>query len=224
MAGSASAESATAAAIRKLKELIFTGELVAGSSHLESELAERLGMSRTPVREATIALAANGLLEVRPRKGARIVAVSVQDMAEIYEILTELESLAVYRAAQASYSKSDLELLFGCIDAMDEALSIADRKAWAQADEAFHTELVRLGGSRRIQDIVSNVNDQVRRARSVTLNLRPLPTRSNRDHRKLCRAILKGDACAAHELHRKHRKATGKLLTGLLAVSGLKQV
>ena len=84
----------TTQAMEQIRQLIFDGELAAGSDHLESELAERLGMSRTPVREATLMLAQQGLLEVRPRKGVRISALSLKDMEEIYSILTELESLS----------------------------------------------------------------------------------------------------------------------------------
>jgi DNA-binding GntR family transcriptional regulator len=90
----------TQRAINELRHLIFTGALPAGSDHLESELAERLGMSRTPVREAALTLDGQGLLEMRPRKGVRILPVSVEDMGEIYDVLTELESLAAEQAAK----------------------------------------------------------------------------------------------------------------------------
>jgi len=94
-------QSATHTAMHKIRQLIFSGDLVADSNHLETELATRLGMSRTAVREATLILQAQGLLEVQPRKGIKIKAISVQDMAEIYEVLTELECLAAKRAAES---------------------------------------------------------------------------------------------------------------------------
>ena len=70
-------------------------------------------MSRTPVREATLILESQGLLEVRPRKGVRISALSADDMREIYEVLTELESLAASLAAEAHYSEEQLAKLEG---------------------------------------------------------------------------------------------------------------
>ncbi len=215
---------ASVVAMNKIKELIFTGELTADSNHLESELAERLGMSRTPIREATIMLEAHGLLEVQPRKGIRIKAISVQDMADIYEILTELESLAAKRAAARKPSKTELQGLLDAIDEMDTALAAEDREAWAKADEDFHRELVRLGGNRHIVDMVKVVTDQVRRARSITLHMRPLPTKSNKDHRQLCTAILKGNGDKAQEIHRRHRQNASELLISLLNNSGLKRV
>ena len=87
-------KSNTQQAQERLRDLIFDGDLAAGTDHLETELADRLGLSRTPIREALVALEAQGLVDIRPRKGVRIRPVSPSDMAEIYDILTELEALA----------------------------------------------------------------------------------------------------------------------------------
>ncbi len=215
-------KTSTALAVERLKSMILSGELSAHSDHLESELAERLGMSRTPVREATLVLQGMGLLDVRPRKGVRIKPVTVEDMNEVYEILTELESLAAARAAKAGYSRDDLSILEETIMGMEHALEAEDRTAWAAADEAFHTELVRLGGNQRVAEIVRTFNDQVRRARTATLHARPLPVTSNEDHRALFEAILDGDDKRARELHRQHRIRARELLTGVLEKLGLR--
>ncbi|MEM9129801.1 MAG: GntR family transcriptional regulator, partial [Pseudomonadota bacterium] len=155
-------------ALQELRERIFNGDLPAGSDHLESELADLLNMSRTPVREAVLMLESQGLLELRPRKGVRILPVSPEDMSEIYDVLTELESLAAERAAKARYSSDDLSGLARAIDDMDVALASSDLEAWAAADDRFHSELVRVGGNSRIMAIVSMMIDQVRRARNTT--------------------------------------------------------
>ncbi len=211
-------------AVEDIRELIFSGELAAGSDHLETELAERLGMSRTPVREATLILETQGLLEVRPRRGVRISALSPQDMHEIYEVLTELESLAAYRAANRNYSTTELSRLASSIADMEASVAADDREGWARGDAAFHEELVRLGGNSRIEAIVSNFNDQVRRARAMTLQMRPMPTKSNEDHRALYEAIVRGDGEAARRIHWKHRTEAREMLTGLLERHGLKHV
>lgn len=218
------APTATLTAVEELKKQIFSGELPADSNHFEAELASRLGMSRTPVREATLMLEAHGLLEVIPRKGVRIKAFSVEDMSDIYEILIELESLAAKRAAHNQYADAELNTLAKHINAMEAALAKSNRIAWAQADEGFHFELVRLGGNQRILDIVAMYSDQVRRARAYTLHMRPLPTQSNEDHRALYGAIKKGDANGAFRKHRKHRQQTAKLIIKLLKQSGLKRL
>jgi DNA-binding GntR family transcriptional regulator len=211
------AKSNTLRAHDDLRDLIFSGALASGTDHLESELATRLGMSRTPVREATLMLEAQGLLEVRPRKGVRILSLSVSDMQEIYEVLTELESLAAGRAAARSLSDADLGVLRQSITDMDKALAAENREEWAAADHAFHTELVRLGGNSRVINIVSMMADQVHRARAMTLNLRPAPTRSNDDHRAVYDAIRRGDTEAAARIHRAHRTYASDMLTKLLA-------
>jgi DNA-binding GntR family transcriptional regulator len=214
----------TTQAMEQIRQLIFDGELAAGSDHLESELADRLGMSRTPVREATLMLAQQGLLEVRPRKGVRIATLSLKDMEEIYAILTELESLAAEEAAEKGYSEKDLAALKQSIEAMEEALKREDRESWAIADDAFHTELVRLGGNSRVQSIVSMMSNQVRRARAMTLYIRPLPVKSNEDHRAVFDAIRKGDAAAARERHHSHRQDAREVLIELLKKHRLFQI
>ena len=77
-------------ALSALREMIFSGQLAPGSDHLETELAEQLGMSRTPVREAALMLQAQGLVDVRPRRGIRERTVSAQDKRDIYDILTRI--------------------------------------------------------------------------------------------------------------------------------------
>jgi len=137
-------------------------------------------------------------------------------MAEIYDVLTELESLAAFNAAQQSYSSTDLAQLSTAIDKMDMALATDDRQAWADADEAFHTELVRLGQNSRVQMIVAMMSDQTRRARSVTLFMRPKPTKSNEDHRGVLDAISKGQPETARQLHSAHRRSAKEILIDLL--------
>lgn len=207
-----------------LRELIFSGALAPGTDHLETELAERLGMSRTPVREAVLVLEGQGLLEVRPRKGVRISPISPADMREIYEVLTALESMAAEKAARAGYTDDDLADLKGAIDDMNAALAEDDRAAWALADERFHRELVRLGRNERVSEIFDRLSDQVRRAKAMTLYVRPLPVKSNEDHRTVCEAIRNGDAELARETHHRHREQACEVIVELLNRFGLSQL
>ncbi|MEX3017573.1 GntR family transcriptional regulator [Gymnodinialimonas hymeniacidonis] len=203
-------------ALNELREKIFAGELAAGSDHLESELADLLNMSRTPIREAVLTLESQGLLELRPRKGVRISPLSPEDMAEIYDVLTELESLAAERAASAGHDEAELQELAIAISDMDVALASSDLEAWAEADDRFHQELVRLGGNSRIVMIVNMMSDQVRRARATTLFMRPVPTKSNEDHRKVYQAIAEGDFEMARNTHREHRQHAKRIIVELL--------
>jgi len=181
-------------------------------------------MSRTPVREATLILQAQGLLEVKPRHGVRILSLSPGDMSEIYEILTELESLAAELAAGKNLPDSEFLVAEKAIIDMDEALKENDREAWAIADEAFHRELGRLGGNQRIVNILEMFNDQVRRARYLTLHLRPTPSKSNKAHRDVLGAIRRGDSDKARKLHKEHRMQSKLMLVELLDKYGLHHV
>ncbi len=196
--------------------MVLEGVLPAGSSHLESELASTLGMSRTPVREATLLLEAQGLLEVRPRHGVTVLPVSAHDMEEIYQILTELEGLAAELAARRKHPDPEFAAAEEAIVQMDKALKHNDREAWAVADEQFHNELIRLSGNLRIASIVQMYNDQVRRVRAVTLYMRPAPKKSNSDHRDVLTAIRSGHSKKARQIHTEHRVQAGKLLVGIL--------
>ena len=93
-------------AYRALKDLILSNELPAGSQLLEQEAALRLGMSRTPVREAMIRLEQDGVVEIRPRHGMRVLPVSAADMREIYDVLTSLEATAAEMVAPAESEAS----------------------------------------------------------------------------------------------------------------------
>lgn len=217
-------QSNTRRAIHALREMIFAGDLPAGSDHLESELAEHLGMSRTPIREAALTLEGQGLLEMRPRKGVRILPVSPSDMQEIYDVLTELESLAARQAAERQPCDAKLAPLAKAITDMDLALAKPDMEGWADADARFHTELVRLGGNSRVQMVVAMMSDQVRRARMITLHMRPPPVKSNQDHRRVFDAIKAGDAAQAGAIHRAHRQAAKDLIVALLEKHKLNRI
>tara|TARA_R110000850_G_scaffold16308_3_gene51036 strand:- start:1412 stop:2080 length:669 start_codon:yes stop_codon:yes gene_type:complete len=214
----------TQKAVQAIRSLIFSGELAAGSNHLEVELAERFGMSRTPVREAALILEGQGLLELRQRKGVRILPVSVADMGEIYDVLTELESLAAEQAARQGYSAKDLAALEAAINDMDAAIDAGDLHGWADADDRFHAELVRLGRNSRVSAIVAMMSDQVRRVRLMTLFMRPVPQKSNKDHRNVLEAIANGDFEAARSIHKTHRQQAKQMLIGLLQKMNLNQV
>lgn len=214
----------TQRAILELRQMIFDGDLPAGSDHLESELADQLGMSRTPIREAALTLESQGLLEMRPRKGVRILPVSPNDMREIYDVLTELESLAALRAAQRGLSEADVAPLSQAIEEMEQALADNALEEWALADDRFHQALVELGGNSRIKTIVAMMSDQVRRARAITLFMRPLPVQSNEDHRRVFEAIRSGDAEEAARIHRAHRQKAKDIIVGLLEKHKLSKV
>jgi DNA-binding GntR family transcriptional regulator len=211
-------------AYRALKQLILDNQLGPGSLLLELEAAERLGMSRTPVREAMIRLEQEGLVAIRPRHGMRVLPLSPDDMLEIYEVLTGLEAMAAALAARRGAKPATLRAMRQAVEDMDRALARDDLKGWAMADERFHALLVEASGNRRLIAMAEQLWDQAHRARMSTLALRPKPTESNRDHAMLVDAIEKGDPGRAADIHHRHREQAGAMLVALLKRLGLNQL
>jgi DNA-binding GntR family transcriptional regulator len=207
-------------AYARLRELILSGAIAPGSFVLELEAAARLGMSRTPVREAMVRLRAEGIVEIRARHGMRVLPVSADDMREIYEVITSLESTAAGLVAKRGIEAGALSSLNDAVKAMDAALERDDLESWARADEDFHRILINSCGNGRLIQTVDQFWSQAHRVRLLTLRLRPKPTQSNREHAALVKAISKGDADAAVRIHQEHRERAGRLLTDLLRRMG----
>lgn len=199
-----------------LRRMILDAELPPGTYVLHEELASRLGVSRTPIREALIRLEQEGLVEIKPRHGMRVVPVSIDDMREIYDLLTVLESLAAELVARRGLTDAELADLQSAVDQMDEALSRDDLETWAEADATFHRLLVSCSRNRRLEAMVASVVDQSKRVRRLTLKLRPKPLGSNADHRAVVEAIRARDPRTATRVHHKHRRDNGEMLIAIL--------
>ena len=202
------------AAHEKIRRRILDNVWPPGHRALEQEVALALGMSRTPVREALVRLQSEGLVEVVPRHGMRVLPVSPNDMREIYQILTALECMAAELLAQRMPSDQDLAPLVAATQAMDKALKGEDLDAWAAAAERFHAHLVDLAGNRQLQATVLNYWDRAHRARMFTLRLRPKPVNSTQEHMQMVERLRAGDAAGAAAVTRAHReRASRELVT-----------
>ncbi len=186
-----------------------------GHRALEQEVALALGMSRTPVREALTRLSGEGLVEVIPRHGMRVLPVSPADMLEIYQILTALEGMACELLARRRPGADALQPLLDATRAMDAALAADDLDGWAAADERFHSGLLELAGNRQLHATVMNYWDRAHRARMFTLRLRPKPVHSTREHREMVERLLAGDADGAARVNRSHRERASRELVAI---------
>lgn len=186
-----------------------------GHRALEQEVAFVLGMSRTPVREAVARLANEGLVEVVPRHGMRVLPVSPTDMREIYEILTALECMAAEIVARRHPTDDELLPLTRATADMDTALAKDDLDAWAAADERFHAALVELSGNRQLAATVWNYWDRAHRARMFSLRLRPKPVHSTLEHFELLTRLRNGDAEGASAVNRAHRERASRELLAI---------
>lgn len=186
-----------------------------GHRMLEQEVALALGMSRTPVREALVRLQNDGLVEVIPRHGMRVLPVSPTDMREIYEILTALECMAAEILARRRPDAAVLAPLLQATTDMDTALQADDLDAWAAADERFHAGLIELAGNRQLAATVWTYWDRAHRARMFSLKLRPKPVNSTREHHDLVARLLAGDAAGAAAANRSHRERASRELLAI---------
>lgn len=211
-------------AYQAVRQRILDNLYPPGHRALEQELAQELGISRTPLREAMIRLRNEGLVEIIPRHGFRVQPLSATDMREIYETLTALESMAAELAARRKPGPAEVKPLEDASRDMARALRANDLDAWAQADERFHSSLLDLCGNRLLKQTVLNFWDRAHRARMFTLRLRPKPVNSTKEHRELVARIRAGDAAGALRLTRAHRERGSRELLGIIEQYGLQQL
>ena len=204
------------AAYEAVRQRILDNVYPPGHQALEQALAEELGISRTPLREAMIRLRNEGLLEIVPRHGVRVLPLSATDMKEIYETLTALESMAAELAARRGPGPAELKPLQDASRDMARALRADDLDAWANADECFHRTLIDLCGNRLLKQTVLNFWDRAHRARMFTLRLRPKPVNSTDEHRELVERISAGDAAGAFACTRAHRERGSRELLAII--------
>ncbi len=209
-----------------MKEAIRESTFPPGYQASAQEIALRLGMSRTPVHEASLKLQEEGLVRIVPKRGIVICALAPDDIREIYDVIVAIEGRAAELVAALPQAdrRAIADTLAGRTADMEAALAAGDLTAWGQADAAFHRALIEGARNGRIARIVQTINDQMHRARMLTLRLRGELPQSIADHRSIIVAIQAGDPSAAHAAARGHRLRTQGELIPLLENLGLKHL
>ena len=207
-----------------LRGAILANEYPPGHQVSAQELALRFGMSRTPVQEAALRLQQEGLVEIVPKRGIRIRALTAEDLTEIYDVVIAIEALAAERIAgmDSAARRRAGEGLAAETDRMAAALAAGDREAWGAADAAFHAALIAHCGNRRFGTIIEAVNAQSHRARAITMRLSDNLAASIPEHRAIIAAIRAGEGGAAHAAARQHRQRARDTVLPLLARIGLR--
>jgi len=211
-------------AYRRLKDAILCGEMPTGYQVLEPALALQLGMSRTPVHEALVRLQDEGFVELQPRRGMRVAALSARDIREITEILACLEVEAAERTAARRLPPHELAAFDAAIEAMDHALDVGDVDAWNRADYRFHTLLLESCGNRHLIDTATRFLEKANRFRLLTSAHRKPPVYSNVNHAAVVEAIRRGDPQSAVEIHRAHKRRWLRELDDILARLNLERI
>jgi DNA-binding GntR family transcriptional regulator len=206
-----------------LRDAIITGVLRPGERLMESQLAEELGVSRTPVREAIRKLELEGFLVMVPRKGAYVAGISLKDIADVFEVRAALESLATELAAER-ITEEELEELERILVRKSEIIEQGDIVKFVECDKKFHDTLYRASRNRRLMQILSNLQDEVHRFRSVSL-AHPGRMRTALDeHRKVVEALADRDIVRAKALAWKHiESAENSLLEAVRKKGDIKE-
>ncbi len=192
----------------KMEKLILSGQLAAGERINEAVLAKELGVSRGPVREASMLLTSRGLVEFIAFRGAFVRKISRAELLEIYDLRAVLTGQACYLAALKA--GGDAAPLNDLHDRMEKAADSNKADKYYTLNLKFHECLVDMAGSSRLRTMIDSLVNEMHLYRQVSLRSHPDMAQSNREHRAILDAIIQGDAEKARELGEAHVRAGKK--------------
>ena len=207
------------AALVELQEAILSGQLEPGAPLRLEELARRLGMSISPVREAVRQLEVLGLAVHVPHRGARVSEIAVEDLQDTYEVRLALEPLAVQRAA-ARFSRADAEVARSHLDAFVQAHERGDAREARAAHAAFHFALYSASGSDWLVRLIRPAWENCERYRSLSLESRIWVDRQ-REHERLLAACAEHEPNEAAAELRRHLTVTANLIARQMGAGDL---
>jgi DNA-binding GntR family transcriptional regulator len=196
-----------------VRSAIVLGEFEPGSLHSVQEIAEKLNVSRTPVREALLKLEEQGMVSFERNRGARILETTVHDLEEIYSIRLLLEVPAAARAALRA-TRADIRKLGQALREVEQAYrsSVSNARAHLEPDGRFHRCIAVVAGSRRLAGILDSLFDQQMIAGGTSGGYTRDTNEIFEDHQRIHDAIAAGDADAAAEAMRAHLVVSLKAL------------
>ena len=194
-----------------LREAIRKGILEPGERLMEVQLAEELGISRTPVREAIRKLEQEGYVIMMPRRGTYVSSVSVSDIKEIFEIRSALESLSTGLAARR-IEPDELEKLRALLAEIEGHIKSRDMDKIVEADIEFHGLLYRVSRNERLVAIIGNLKEQLARFRTLSMSYPGRLQETLEEHRAMVEAIAAGDVEAARDAADRHMERAEETL------------
>lgn len=186
-----------------LRQAILTGELKPGERLMEIHLANRLGVSRTPIREAIRKLELEGLVTMIPRRGAEVAQITEKSLKDVLEVRRALDALSVELACER-ISGEELQQLQDACDAFEAATKTKDTKKIAQADVALHDIIVRATANARLIQLVNNLSEQMYRYRFEYIKDESTHEQLVQEHRILFESIRDKDAATAASTAKLH--------------------
>lgn len=187
----------------ELREMIGRGDLQPGTKIPEAELCVRFDVSRTPLREALKVLAAEGLLELRPRRGAVVASVTHQEIDELFPIMAMLEGLAGELLC-ARINAGGIAMLRGIHNTMMADFSRRDEPAYLRANRQFHETLFALAGNATLQQMYGQILSRIRACRFVVHKSEAAWQRAVGEHDAIMQALAARDGPRLSSLLREH--------------------
>lgn len=175
-----------------LRNAIVSGILKPGERLMEIQLAEELGVSRTPVREAIRKLELEGFVIMIPRRGTYVADLSIKDINEVYEVRTSLDVLAAGLAAER-ITEEELEQMERLLVQIGEYIDNGDMDKIVEADSLFHDILYRASRNDRLVGIINNLREQLTRFRSMSMSYPGRLKNTLEEHSRLVEAIAQRD-------------------------------
>ncbi len=188
---------------KTLRQEILTGKLKPGERLMEIQLANKLGVSRTPIREAIRKLELDGLVIMIPRRGAEVAQITLKDLKDVMEVRCALDVLAIELACERM-ERDERSKLYQACENFREAVKTKDTRKLAEADVAFHDAIVLSTGNTRLIQLVSNLSEQMYRYRFEYLKDATSHEMLQQEHMEMYQSILKKDKAAAASVVRKH--------------------
>ena len=182
---------------------------------MEIQLADEMGVSRTPVREAIRRLELEGFVVMVPRKGAYVAGLSINDVEEVYEIRTVLETLAVRLAAQRM-QPADYAQLDELSEKMRATWQEGNVDNWVSLDASFHELLYKFSRNERLVAMMNNIMEQLSRYRIISLANVEVRHNSLSEHQELIEALKRHDSEAAATAVAMHIENTKQSLINML--------
>jgi DNA-binding GntR family transcriptional regulator len=190
----------------RLRGLVFDGELLPGVFIDEKALAESWQVSRTPLREALKVLAAEGLVELVPHRGCRVIELSEDDADALFPVMALLEGRCAYEAASKA-GDEDLRTLQRLHDELEHHAAAADIDGYYRANHVFHSFVQQLAGNRWLDRVTADLRRFMRLMRGRQLALPGRISASINEHRVLIDAFVQRDAARAERAMHDHLMA-----------------
>ncbi|MDB9892938.1 GntR family transcriptional regulator [Amylibacter sp.] len=202
--------------ISDIRKEVSSGILKPGDQLEVNALAERFGVSRTPIREAIRTLVESGVLETRPRKGSFVRVLSAKQLLDLFQVAAELEGMAC-RLAALSLTKENVEAIERGLAKCTQAAEVQNNAEYAMANLDFHTAIHIASGNDWLIEQLRQLQINLNSYRTMPYEIRGRLNKSTDEHKIICDAILSGDGEHACNLMRDHMMLQGKRLPSIIA-------